>query len=286
MLLDNPSGKAIIPDERASVLNAGGYLMIRSVHINDFKCFRDLKLEELRRINVLVGESGSGKTAFLEGLFLAAGASQELYFRTRNWRGFPSNFELTGASDLYDEMSNDIFHVSEDQGRGRSAYIRFSDTETGPRTLRISSRPTSDLLIGKDDSDRAVHPILFQWKEGGRTFESTVQLTKDGLRVRAKGRAYKATFLTPASLHQSQNVQRFSTLSRRSAHRPIVDAINSVFPSISDLSIEMNMGQTMLYATVAGMPAKVPLPSISSGLSNVRIAGSRDRCAAKRRCAC
>jgi ABC-type lipoprotein export system ATPase subunit len=246
---------------------SSGYVMIKSIHINDFKCFRNLKLEDLPRINVLVGESGSGKTAFLEAIFLAAGASQELYFRTRTWRGFPESFELTNSGELYDEIARDIFHVADDETRVRAAYLRFSDDESGPRVLKILQRAGSELLLNTDNPDRVARPILFQWKAGGRTFESTVQPTKDGLRVKARGRSYQATFLSAASLYQSQNVRRFSALSRRSAHRPIVAAIHKVFPSIHDLSIEMNMGQTMLFASVHGMPEKVPLPAISSGLS-------------------
>ena len=39
--------------------------MIRSLHIENFKCFRRLDVE-LGRFNVLVGPNGSGKTALLQ----------------------------------------------------------------------------------------------------------------------------------------------------------------------------------------------------------------------------
>jgi predicted ATP-binding protein involved in virulence len=61
--------------------------MIHSVEIKRFRCFREAKVEGLRRINVIVGGSGSGKTAFLEALFMCAGMGADVFLRTKGWRG-------------------------------------------------------------------------------------------------------------------------------------------------------------------------------------------------------
>lgn len=47
--------------------------MIKHVHIENFKCFREFDIE-LDRFNVLVGPNGAGKTAFLQAVMIAAGA--------------------------------------------------------------------------------------------------------------------------------------------------------------------------------------------------------------------
>jgi hypothetical protein len=48
----------------------GGYRMIDTIEIKNFRCFDRANLEDLKTVNLVVGRNGSGKTAFLEALFL------------------------------------------------------------------------------------------------------------------------------------------------------------------------------------------------------------------------
>lgn len=51
--------------------------MYTSLHIQGFRCFRDLKIEKLARINLIGGKNNTGKTALLEALYLAAVAGSD-----------------------------------------------------------------------------------------------------------------------------------------------------------------------------------------------------------------
>lgn len=44
--------------------------MLKSLHIKNFRCFRDLKIEPLKRINLITGQNNTGKTGILETLIL------------------------------------------------------------------------------------------------------------------------------------------------------------------------------------------------------------------------
>ena len=44
--------------------------MLTSLKIENFKCFRQLTIEPLAKVNLIVGTSNSGKTAVLEALYL------------------------------------------------------------------------------------------------------------------------------------------------------------------------------------------------------------------------
>src|SRR5215470_736576 len=48
--------------------------MYESFHVKNFRCFDNLELNDLARINLIAGKNNTGKTAFLEALFLHAGA--------------------------------------------------------------------------------------------------------------------------------------------------------------------------------------------------------------------
>ena len=47
-------------------------LILNSLEIRNFRCFRYLRIERLSRVNLIVGENNIGKTSLLEALWLAA----------------------------------------------------------------------------------------------------------------------------------------------------------------------------------------------------------------------
>lgn len=47
-----------------------GYLMIEKLRIENFRCFKSVFLEGLRRVNIIVGRNASGKTVLLESIKL------------------------------------------------------------------------------------------------------------------------------------------------------------------------------------------------------------------------
>jgi len=46
--------------------------MLSHLHIQNFKCFRDLHIEPLGRVNLITGKNNTGKTSLLEGVMLYA----------------------------------------------------------------------------------------------------------------------------------------------------------------------------------------------------------------------
>ncbi|MFM6100144.1 MAG: AAA family ATPase, partial [Dolichospermum sp.] len=44
--------------------------MLKSIKIENFRCFKSFELQQLGRINLLVGENNSGKTSILEAIQL------------------------------------------------------------------------------------------------------------------------------------------------------------------------------------------------------------------------
>ena len=51
--------------------------MITKLRISNFRCFKSLRLEGLRRLNLIIGLNASGKTALLEALAYAATTAAE-----------------------------------------------------------------------------------------------------------------------------------------------------------------------------------------------------------------
>lgn len=71
--------------------------MISSIHIKGYRCFKDFRMENLRRVNLLVGANGSGKTSALEAFYLLASQADR--------RAFVQVLEMRGEAK-YDRDEN------------------------------------------------------------------------------------------------------------------------------------------------------------------------------------
>jgi len=62
--------------------------MFRSFRIKHFRCFRDLTLGSLERVNLITGMNDAGKTALLEAIYLLLGETNlTLVVNTNAFRG-------------------------------------------------------------------------------------------------------------------------------------------------------------------------------------------------------
>jgi len=62
--------------------------MYKSFKIKNFRCFKEVTLDHLERLNLIAGKNNAGKTSFLEALFLHIGPNNpDLSLRVNKFRG-------------------------------------------------------------------------------------------------------------------------------------------------------------------------------------------------------
>lgn len=119
--------------------------MFTSASMSGFRCFEDLTVTDLGRVNLVVGENGAGKSSFLEGMrLLRAGGNPMTLLASALARG------------EYDSEEN------EDGSHERVAELRFAfhgrQSEKGTR-FRIEGR-------GVDEVERTVTGEIVELSEG------------------------------------------------------------------------------------------------------------------------
>lgn len=256
-----------------------GYRMIDLVEIRNFKCYEHVKLENCRRLNIITGDNGGGKTALLEALFFVLGYHVEIGFRLKNWRGIPT---ANGYTPNETEMMlwQDLFFGFD---TNRLIQIDSHGSAAETRSVIIGRGSEAPLPgIGVD----ATAPIRFVWKDVAGTVSESIPIPNnyDG------SLNYPPTFINiplecnflaaqaPVSTHDVAN--RFSQLSIRGQSDRINSAFSEAFPSVRNISTETVAGIPSLYASVDGVPNKIPLASVSSGMNRI-IAGLTALCKPK-----
>ena len=87
--------------------------MYKSFNITNFKCFRKISLDYLRRVNLIAGMNNVGKTALLEALFLHCGAYKpELILTVNAFRGIEKiQVELSMMSQMLLKKPEQTHHL-------------------------------------------------------------------------------------------------------------------------------------------------------------------------------
>jgi AAA15 family ATPase/GTPase len=245
--------------------------MIESLEIKNFRCFKDLTLNDLRRINVVVGANSSGKTALLESIFLTAATSPHIVLKLRVMRGLGTELEIQRNRQAYEAFWRDLF-FSFDQGQLISINLRGSPENTRKLEVFYEQPKAPTLPFGKQFVDStAIVPLAFKWDRG--TGEPSIvrpEFTDQGLHFGVAPESFPAIFFTPAFREApSENAKRFSELSKHKKSSSIILALRNEYDFLEDLSIEFTAGTPIIHAAVRSIEEKMPLSLVSDGVNKL-----------------
>jgi len=255
-----------------------GYQMVDSFAIRNFRGFNEVKVEDCRLINVLVGDNGSGKTTLLEALFLAAGVSPEIAVRTRGWRG-QENQQLSGShEDIIEALWADMFYMFR---TNQAAFVSMKGSGEENRSVSVFLNRVGQVRAIPPDRKRpaakvrvepVLTPIEFRWKIQGLPdvivepkFQGN-ELSFPPVPARPIRAAFFASNRTSGPL---ETAGRFSELSRSFIENDFVERFTRVFPTIKNIGVELSAGTPLLFASVEGLPRKIPLNLASGGMNKL-----------------
>jgi hypothetical protein len=251
--------------------------MIRSLHIENFRCFSKLHIEDLGLINIIVGNNGGGKTALLESLFLPGGGP-ELVFRLRQYRG-QAQLPVSYTKNAYEMFWKDLFFK---YSQNLNVQIELKGSPENHRALRIfyNSQTPMPLFPQKGGSvqnlkgdTNAIIPLAFETKFGdGKTFLRQLALTPDGNFIPMGSTAPPAlvSFLPASFMISPEEVARqFSELRKSNKESHVCGVIQNVFPQITELSPEVEGANFTMHCLRPGMKEKIPISLVSNGIQKV-----------------
>jgi hypothetical protein len=239
--------------------------VIRSLEIDNFRCFKSLRLPNVRRFTLIVGKNGSGKTALLESLFVAGGGSPEIYIRTSVWRGRDA---LGFTPDSVLPLFEDFFYKF-DSGSGLRVSFRDSFGEQREVRIAVRSPEVIDLPFESKVSEAASsQDLTFIWKTPKGERESKVEITREGVRIAQPSDVYPIVFLNQFTFGSARDTaDRWSVISAENREGPIEEAVRSLFPEVQGLSVLSSAGVPTIHVGVRGLNRKIPAGLLSAGVN-------------------
>jgi energy-coupling factor transporter ATP-binding protein EcfA2 len=262
-----------VPKERKSA----GYHMIKSLHVENFRCFREIDLPDLRRINVIVGKNATGKTALLEAIRLALAGTPASLWTMNQSRAFFTNFPQPPSREQFEAIWSPYFFdfnisskISTEcrDSEGQEAVLKvYFDPQKSVTTVpqqqpqqQPPSNPTTIVPLAFERVDFAGKPSTLYGSvnaQGGYVLEPGPEL---GV----------SSELLPSALFSNPHpaVQWFSQLSVQKREKEIVDAVREEFePSLENLAV-ISLGQIpSIYASIRYLKEKLPVSLLSAGIT-------------------
>jgi hypothetical protein len=269
--------------------------MIESFRIQNFRCFADLTIGPLGRVNLITGKNNAGKTALLEALFLYSGKTGEsgrwLELVGRSSPRHPSasaNAEVEGIKWLF-----------RNRQQAPDAGIVMEGVPQGGKASRLSARILADHppLPGSEDSEDSegehwhglqkslllgedIHreTLVIELVEDNQRHEAKIRLASGAswstTGQRGTGEALPCRFLPPASKEYEKDLNRFSQLKGEKRDRPLIDALRLFEPRLSDLQI-LVAPEVALHGEI-GIGRMLPISLMGDGvqrLASILMAG-------------
>ena len=256
--------------------------MYKLFKARNFRCFRDLTINNLERVNLIAGINNVGKTALLEALFLHCGAfNPGLTFKLNVFRGIGSvKIELgQWAETPWDSLFRG-FDIS------KSIDLIGEDTVTGHRALRLeivhqpeelakishAIRYSPEKSESASPSSEVAQVLGLEYKEGEKKGKYYLILDSKGPRPEPVPPpppfpGYFQGARAPISFREQAEL--FGRLEVRGKQDIVSQVLKLIEPRLKRLAVVVVAGEPILHGDI-GIGHLMPLPMMGGGM--VRLA--------------
>ena len=251
--------------------------MYTSFTVRNYRCFDDLRLTGLNRINLISGRNNVGKTALLEALFLHAGGNNPtLTLKVEAWRGLDTfKFEL----GRWSEMPWAMLFTDMDASRTIELSGQFSSGEDRTVLIRVPTQVAGELegqtvaAVMRESSPGYDRPGELELVEQRGTDKktyllrvgSTVQVQPVARTPRLPAVFLAARWRPPLS----EDADRFSHQLAERREDVLLSALKLLEPRLKSLALLTIAGSPVIHGDI-GLARLVPLPDMGEGM--VRLA--------------
>ncbi|MBN2306262.1 MAG: ATP/GTP-binding protein [Anaerolineae bacterium] len=247
--------------------------MFQSFHIKNFRCFRDLKLDGLARVNLIAGANNVGKTALLEALFLHLGPTNPALGDNLNLLRGMKREELGSAEDVWGPLfpNYDIDLVIGIDSRDDANLDRFLSVSLGePKITRFTQPQNEGERLAAFLTTRLPNRqmVVKYHDSSGQEAVSRAYAT-DVISFEEIGKVTgvpPAVFLGPSTLRA--DVERFSDLQAVGREEEITSTLKWLEPRLKRLAVLVTQGVPQLHGDM-GIGRLIPLSMMGGGMTRL-----------------
>jgi len=249
--------------------------MLTSFSVEDFKCFKSLKLTGLSPITLVGGANNAGKTALLESLYLfLVRTDPTSIFQLYNMRGLErvdlKTENAWGPLFRDFQMEHPIrLQADFDNGNTEGLTICLQKNYKVPESSFALVKATSTISTDVQPPSDA---LKFDYGDLGRTY--LMFDPRQGPMLHIERLEMKKA--TPVAFYGSRGVpsgheqaQMFGSLDQQGKIGNIIEALRLIEPDLDSLSIIPIGGQSIVHAKLKQVAWKIPITLAGQGMSKM-----------------
>jgi hypothetical protein len=248
--------------------------MLRTLRIENFRCFQAFELQQLGRLNLLVGKNNSGKTSILEAiLLLCSQAAFEVLPQIMLSRG-----EYIWHGDVSGNRELDIRHLFYERDLNIGSEFSISGSDGINSEKVIVSVEKNEHFSGTDNSGPLALSVNFvkQENETSKVPLSIHQgLPANVLRIPGiKNLGVRTQYVSTASLTSNEMLTLFDQIVLTPEEDIVTEALRTIEPRIDRIASVTGGGYLQpasggLVVRLAGSSQRVPLGSMGDGMRRI-----------------
>ncbi len=269
-------------------ITAGAGKMYRSFTIKNFRCFDELTVEGMGRINLIAGKNNVGKTALLEALWVHSGAvNPDLAVRIDSFRGLEQQTLESFLGSLFRgfdrELTIEICSTGDWEDSPFYHKIYFEDGSSFEMPLAGPENDQLSLFQNSSIAMRASQVVVMEYSDGmgektiakGRLVARQLGPVQDvGLEVAFEtGQPLqdhaRAIFLAARRASVGlEDVNRYSELEVNGEADGVLEILQCVEPELKRLAVVSARQAPSIYADV-GRGRLIPIQLLGDGMSRI-----------------
>lgn len=252
--------------------------MYKLFMMENFRCFRELSLADLGRVNLIAGVNNVGKTALLEALFIHCGMyNPELVLRLNAFRGMgtvklpPGRWVETPWESVFSNFDT-----------SKEVVLKGEEEALGSRILRLRtiSKPKELEKIGQAIDLRSDKPeTVLRSSEVAQVLELKYETNKKRgtflMILHSKGIRLDPipfpppfqTFFYGDRIHVPffEEAEQFGKLEVQGKRSALLDVLKLIEPRLNNLATVVVAGEPILHGDI-GIGRFIPLPVMGGGM--------------------
>ena len=252
--------------------------MLRSLTINNFRCFQQLTVTPLERVNLIGGKNNLGKTSLLEAIFIFINPTNpEALFQVNRLRGIPGkgSFEAIEAMRgfFFDQERNKIIKISTVKEKDRAGSLQiFLDEAPLLEQSSLFDEDIYEKLPGNKSLTtevRAYDRLVLEYQDKTDEKNRSRVYWQAGYQARNRREKFPlGIYITSSTRSPKEDAERFSKLERVGRQAEVLETLRLLEPRLQRLSLLVVDGEPIIHGDI-GMSELVPLPLMGEGLGRL-----------------
>ncbi|MDJ0557364.1 MAG: ATP-binding protein [Microcoleaceae cyanobacterium MO_207.B10] len=261
--------------------------MFKCITVKNFRCFEEIKIDNIERVNLIGGINNVGKTSLLEAIYLLISLNSiEIPLQLNFNRGVvqQQTFDVEEICEwlFYEKRGNKIIKIKTVDENDEESELKLSlDKASSPRlfplSLRSNSRKTlKDLKLEfKKAGQKILGLTIFLTADREDQNEIRLGIQQEEVEAGEEGREIEIFAFPPSAFISSrlkvspiEDAEKFSKFEAKNQQDEIIDILKIVEPRLKRLAVLVTGGIPMIYGDVGG-DYLIPVSLMGEGMGRL-----------------